>query len=1444
MSNQRCAVVLWSAAQTEKADLATPHGLPDWATAVTDGGKPYPSPDAALAAALKSAPPGGQDVLLLEAGVELPPMALQRLYQCAERWPDHSQLISAVHPSWLTCSWPPLAADSALWWALPRQVFPHQQINPSCSLWLNLAADSIRAGLSFQPAVCSHLLVGNNPQKPAKKDPDPHDRPAASLLDKLASQLHQITDACPAQPLPLAGLSQRPVLLHVLHSWGGGTARWVDDTASAWTEADHLFLLSAANPTADSHGQELQLYAGSMAGPCLRRWALPAPIVASAGDHPGYQAVLQEVISDHGVSALLVSSIIGHSVEALQTSLPTLCMLHDYYPAWPDLGVLFESPSADCSDQALDAALAQSPFKGASAEQWLKVRALWLAALNRPQVTVLAPSASVAENLRRILGSQTLPPIKTIAHGIAPFAAPRTAPRRSSGKRWRLLIPGRISKLKGADLLRQALPEITQSADVYLLGGGKHAEAFFGCNHVHIMVQYQRSQLPDLINEIQPDLALLLSCVSETFNYTLSEMWALKVPVLATRVGALAERISHGSTGLLIEPSAEALVNAVAELNRQQLTELADSDKPLLTPRQAVVEYQRAFELEQGLAMRYPISLPSSADLAAADGARRLQEAEQRAKALAQKTQDQQKELEQRASWARSESQRADKNVLWAQSLERQVDETGQALQTLNEEFEDRSRWALELNEANQQYRQHIGELSGQLLENTHELEMVLNTRSWKLTRPLRVAARLLRRCLTVIGLQRRRASSLSERTRKSLRMRGVRGTIDRISQELKRGEPDLEPAPLAHIDPDAPFEALSFERPAEPVVSIIIPTYNHYNHTQACLKSLTTHQTDIAFEVIVVDDCSSDESRQRLAEHSGLQVVHNEQNQGFIDTCNAGAQRASGQFLFFLNNDTVVADQCLDQLVKTFADHPDCGLAGAKLVYPDGRLQEAGGIVFSDGSGWNFGRFENPAAPEVNFVREVDYCSGAAILIRRQLFDQLGGFDQRYRPAYYEDTDLAFQVRENGLKVMYQPAAQVVHFEGITSGTDTASGVKRYQVVNQEKFVQRWESALKRQPDPADALDLSRRHRRRRSVLIIDACTPTPDQDSGSVRMVNLMKLLLDLGWHVRFMAENRSFDKPYTNNLQQLGVEVLYHPFVRSAHSYLKTVGSQLDAVILSRHYIASNHIDSVRSFCPNAQLIFDTVDLHYLREQRLAELEGDEALAQTASKTRARELDVARRCDLTLVVSEFERNFLAQDAADLKVSVLSNIHPVHGCRRGFDERSGLLFVGGFQHPPNVDGITWFVTEVLPLVRNTLPDIVLTVIGSKITDAVRSLDGDGVNVLGFVEDIEPYLDGARLSLAPLRYGAGVKGKINMAMSYGQPVVATGPAVEGMFVKAGKDVMVGDTPQQFADGVIQAYTDQQLWQTLSEGGLKNVQQHFSEAAARRALSGILDQAG
>jgi O-antigen biosynthesis protein len=253
--------------------------------------------------------------------------------------------------------------------------------------------------------------------------------------------------------------------------------------------------------------------------------------------------------------------------------------------------------------------------------------------------------------------------------------------------------------------------------------------------------------------------------------------------------------------------------------------------------------------------------------------------------------------------------------------------------------------------------------------------------------------------------------------------------------------------------------------------VSIVIPCYNKLAFTRACFRAVQeTLPSNVRTQVVVVDDASTDATSQVLhdlaAHEDALKIVSNSTNMGFIRSCNRGAEVADGELLVFLNNDTVPLAGWLDAIVDLFRDRPDAGAVGGKLLYPDGRLQEAGCVVFSDASAVNVGRGEYDSdTPMFNFVREVDYCSGALLATPRTLFVTSGGFDTRYAPAYYEDADYCFGVRGHGYRVYYQPRSVIVHREGVSSGTDLSSGVKRYQRLNQAKFASKWAAALAQQP-------------------------------------------------------------------------------------------------------------------------------------------------------------------------------------------------------------------------------------------------------------------------------------------------------------------------------------------------------------------------------------------
>ncbi|WP_133500527.1 glycosyltransferase [Cognatilysobacter terrigena] len=683
------------------------------------------------------------------------------------------------------------------------------------------------------------------------------------------------------------------------------------------------------------------------------------------------------------------------------------------------------------------------------------------------------------------------------------------------------------------------------------------------------------------------------------------------------------------------------------------------------------------------------------------------------------------------------------------------------------------------------------------------------------------------------------RAVGLARRAATSLRQRGLAPTLRRIGDHV-RPTPRPRSATLYHPAPAAftPFTLATHDTPR---ASIVIPVYSHVEHTLTCLRALAEHPPSTPHEVIVVDDASSDDTSVLLPQIAGVRYQRRASNGGFIDTCNDGASIARGDVLVFLNNDTVPQPGWLDALLSTFDAFPDTGIAGAKLVYPDGRLQEAGGLVFGDASAWNYGRFDDPADPRFEVVRETDYVSGAALAIPRALFDAIGGFDTRYRPAYYEDTDLAFAVRARGLRVRVQPASVVVHCEGVTAGTDVRHGMKAYQVANRTKFAEKWRDALTLRPTPGSDPDVAA-FGRARSVVIVDEHLPDPQRDSGSLRLVNLMRLMIGDGVHVAFVQVGPGRDDATLAGLRALGVEAWDTASTGGIARWMQRHGRRFDTAWLCRYPVAQSVLPIVRKAAPGARIVFDTVDLHFLRERRAAELANDATALRAADRTRAAELDVIGRSDVTLVVSDVERDLLRSEAADAAVEVVSNVHDIAGAGHAFTDRRDLVFVGGFRHPPNVDAVLWFVREVWPKIRAQRSDIAFHCIGAQPPVEVQALaQVDGVRVHGHVADLAPYMDGARVAVAPLRFGAGVKGKVNLSMAHGQPVVATSCAVEGMHLHDGEDVLVADTPQAFADAVLRVYDDASLWNRLAVSGLENVRRHFSADAARDAVRRALE---
>lgn len=638
----------------------------------------------------------------------------------------------------------------------------------------------------------------------------------------------------------------------------------------------------------------------------------------------------------------------------------------------------------------------------------------------------------------------------------------------------------------------------------------------------------------------------------------------------------------------------------------------------------------------------------------------------------------------------------------------------------------------------------------------------------------------------------------------------------------------------------------LDFPAVDHPLVSILIPVYNQWEITRACLVSILENTVNISYEVIIGDDCSSDETRNIAHHTSNVQVAVNKTNLGFLKNCNHAAQRARGKYLVLLNNDTNVQSGWLQPLVELAERDEKVGLAGPMLLYPDGKLQEAGGIIWQNGSGCNYGRLDHPERAEYNYLKEVDYISGACILVRKSLWDEIGGFDERFAPAYYEDTDIAFEIRQRGYKVVYQPLSKIVHLEGISHGRDISSGVKSHQEINRIKFREKWAEILdaRHGRDVRDIFNARDRSAGKKTLLFIDRHVPIYDQDAGSKSTFQYLCLMVEMGYRIIFIGDSFVAHQPYTNTLQQMGIEVLYSAWYgRHWKKWLSTHGRNFDYVYLSRPVITRKYLPLVKRYT-SAKTFYCGHDLHWLREARRYEIEGDKAYLHASKKWEQWESEILRTVDMSYFFSDFEVDELRKRLPNVTVRAIplflfeeAELKETADAPK-FEKREGLLFVGGFMHDPNVDAVCWFSREVLPLILEHIPDIVFTVVGTNPPAEVKRLANNNIIIKGRVSDdtLREHYHHCKVVVAPLRYGAGVKGKIVEAMRYGVPTVTTPIGAEGIG-DATKALLIANNAETFANMVIAAYSDSILWEETTKQVGNAVRSHFAKATACAILA-------
>lgn len=632
------------------------------------------------------------------------------------------------------------------------------------------------------------------------------------------------------------------------------------------------------------------------------------------------------------------------------------------------------------------------------------------------------------------------------------------------------------------------------------------------------------------------------------------------------------------------------------------------------------------------------------------------------------------------------------------------------------------------------------------------------------------------------------------------------------------------------------------------PAVSIIVPVHNALAHTLACLLSLLAQPSRHSFEILVADDVSTDATAAAILAIGGkVRLVRQEQNLGFVRNCNAAAAEARGALLVFLNNDTIALPGWLDELVAPFEVDERIGLTCSKLLNADGTLQEAGGVFWQDGSAWNYGRGADPRAYPFNFVRETDYGSGAAIATPSKLWKEVGGFDDMFAPAYCEDADLAFTLRAQGYRTVYIPSAEIIHHEGVSHGRDERAGIKAYQVENLKKLKAKWAAELKNHSPNGQNVPIAvARSAEKRRVLVIDHYVPQWDRDAGSRAMDGYLRFLVENGFHVTFWPDNRAHDPHYGPAYQRMGIEVVYAwPGQLDFDDWIAQRGAGFHYVIISRPHVALHVLDDLRKRT-SAKLLFIGHDLHGLRLRAERELTPSADLDREVDEAESMEMAVWRAVDAIYYPSQEEADYVASRGIAAPARALplflfdeANISPLQEPAKLRDPAAPhAMFVGGFRHRPNVDGVLWFCREIWPQVKARLPLARLTIAGSEPPLEITQLINESVDVTGYISDadLDALYRSADLVVAPLRFGAGVKGKVIEALRQGLPLVLTSVAAQGILDVAEAGV-VADKPDAFAKAVIEMMRPGEHRATRALRGQELIRKHYSVEAVQSVLS-------
>jgi len=606
------------------------------------------------------------------------------------------------------------------------------------------------------------------------------------------------------------------------------------------------------------------------------------------------------------------------------------------------------------------------------------------------------------------------------------------------------------------------------------------------------------------------------------------------------------------------------------------------------------------------------------------------------------------------------------------------------------------------------------------------------------------------------------------------------------------------------------------------PSVSVLIAQWGKVNFTERAVASIQRSQYEGEIEILVWDNASPG-GPGSLAQRKGITLIEHDENIGFGPAHNAMAERATGDYIIILNNDVVLDPLCIDRLVQAMGDPLNPGAVGPLYRGFDGTVLEAGGVVGNDASGWQL--FKGTAPPPSLLRRryEVHYASAACLMLEREVFLSLDGFDDRYSPAYYEDTDLCMKLRQQGHPVLVEPLAVCFHYEGATSGKDVTSGFKAYQVRNRSRFLRRWVDELQEVGEPASfglAATQAIVGSAERSVLWVSPHLPRVDREAGHLRILRMIEQLQADGQHVAMWVRDPFDVDRYGRMLESKGVP-WFGP-VEKSRWHLDGSDPEIltglddvvravdwDSVIISFPDVARDLIPVSRGARADLPILIDCVDVHFIREERGLAFGVN---PPGGGMSRRDELAIFRMSDGLITASAYETEVVREALPSVPVTSF----PVAAEEPRIEERgpgSGALFLGNFNHAPNLDGVEWWIDAIQPRVRASLDDdsFAVRVVGTA-SGRHRFDWGGNADVAGWVEDLADEFRAARVFVVPLRYGAGTKGKITVAMAFGIPIVTTPIGAEGFFGATLESLVVAQTEDEFAEACVRLLVDDDHW--------------------------------